>query len=230
MSNKLVMQSSSGTAHIIAKDPLRLARQPNLTDYVAARNGFSWEAARNLLNGLPGGRGLNIAHEAVDRHARSERADRVALRCLRKSGAREELTYRDLASATSRFANVLRNLGVSQGDSVFILLGRVPELYIAVLGALKPKCVASPLFSAFGPEPIATRLEIGVGRVLVTTEALYRRKIEALRPRLSQLAHVILIDDGPDLPATLRWSQLIAAASDDFAIPPTSPEDTALPR
>ena len=59
-----------------------------------------------------------------------------------------------------------------------MLLGRVPELYIAVLGALKAKCVASPLFSAFGPEPIATRLEIGDARVLVTTEALYRRKVE----------------------------------------------------
>ena len=77
-----------------------------------------------------------------------------------------------------------------------MLLGRVPELYIAMLGALKARCVASPLFSAFGPEPIATRLEIGDGQVLVTTEALYRRKVEALRGRLPKLAHVILIDDG----------------------------------
>ena len=58
-----------------------------------------------------------------------------------------------------------------------MLLGRIPELYVALLGALKAKCVLSPLFSAFGPEPIATRLEIGEGQVLVTTEALYRRKV-----------------------------------------------------
>ena len=59
----------------------------------------------------------------------------------------------------------------------------------------------SPLFSAFGPEPIATRLEIGGGKVLVTTEALYRRKVEGLRERLPDLADVILVDNGRPLPA-----------------------------
>jgi hypothetical protein len=42
---------------------------PNLADYDQARADFTWEAARAELDGLPGGRGLNIAHEAVDRHA-----------------------------------------------------------------------------------------------------------------------------------------------------------------
>ncbi|HEU0217066.1 MAG TPA: acetate--CoA ligase, partial [Stellaceae bacterium] len=116
----------------------------------------------------------------------------------------------------------------ASGDGVFILLGRVPELYIAVLGALKAKCVVSPLFSAFGPEPIATRLEIGGGRVLVTTEALYRRKVEAVRPRLPQLTQVILVDDGPQLPGTMRWRELMSSADPAFVIPTTAPEDVAL--
>jgi len=212
----------------IGKDLAHFSRRPNLTDYAAARAGFDWTDARKLLDGLPDSRGLNIAHEAVDRHARGSRAGRVALRWIGKSGNRRELTYRDLADASSRFANVLGSLGLSHGDRVFVLLGRVPELYVAVLGALKAKCVASPLFSAFGPEPIATRLEIGEGRVLVTTEALYRRKVEALRPRLPQLAHVILVDDGDPVPGTRRWSELMEAASDVFVIPPTSGEDMAL--
>ena len=92
----------------------------------------------------------------------------------------------NLADETNRFANVLRELGVQPGDRVFLLLGRIPELYIAALGALKARCVVSPLFSAFGPEPLATRLEIGDGRVLVTTEALYRRKVEGLRDALAR--------------------------------------------
>ena len=168
----------------IVKAPARFARTPNLVDYDAVRAGFDWAQARALLDGLPDGRGLNIAHEAVDRHARGRRADRIALRWLGKTGAWRDFTYRALAAETNRFANVLAGLGIGPGDRVFILLGRVPELYIAVLGALKAKCVVSPLFSAFGPEPIATRLEIGDGRVLVTTEALYRRKVEGLRGRL----------------------------------------------
>ena len=146
---------------------------------------------------MPDGRGLNIAHEAVDRHANGPHAERVALRWIGKSGDRRDITYRALAGETSRFANALGTLGLGAGGRVFLLLGRVPELYVAMLGALKAKCVVTPLFSAFGPEPIATRLEIGDGQVLVTTEALYRRKIEALRSRLPKLAHVILVDDGP---------------------------------
>ena len=216
------------THPLLAKDPAQWATRPNLVDYGAVRAGFDWAKARALLDGLPGGCGLNIAHEAVDRHADGPRAERVALRWLGKSGARREFTYRDLAAVTNRFANALNGLGVGKGDRVFILLGRVPELYIAVLGALKAKCVASPLFSAFGPEPIATRLEIGDARVLVTTEALYRRKVEGLRSRLPKLAHVILIDEGLPLPSTVRWNKLMAAASDDFTIPATEPEDMAL--
>ena len=216
------------THHPIAKDIAQLPRRPNLVDYAAVRADFDWTKARALLDGLPGARGLNIAHEAVDRHAQGPRADRVALRWIGKTGTRHDFTYRDLAAQTNRFANLLAGLGIGPGDRVFVLLGRVPELYIAVLGGLKAKCVVSPLFSAFGPEPIATRLDIGDGRVLVTTEALYRRKVEGLRGQLPKLAHVILIDDGAPISGTLRWNELMAGASEAFVIPPTSPEEMAL--
>ena len=222
------MNDAVVTRPSINKDAAKFPRQPNLVDYAAARAGFDWGQARLLLDGLPDGRGLNIAHEAVDRHAGGPRADRVALRWIGKSGERRDITYRALAAETNRFANVLGALGIGEGGRVFVLLGRVPELYIAVLGALKVKCLVSPLFSAFGPEPIATRLEIGDGQVLVTTEALYRRKVEALRGRLSGLSHVILVDDGPPVPGALRWRELMAGAGAEFAIPPTNPEDMAL--
>jgi acetyl-CoA synthetase len=212
----------------ISKNPSRLFPRPHLVDYAAVRAGFDWVKARAMLDGLPAGAGLNIAHEAVDRHASGPRADRAALIWLGKSGERREFTYRELAVETSRFANALGGLGLKPGSRVFVLLGRVPELYIAALGALKAKCVVCPLFSAFGPEPIATRLAIGDGQVLVTTEALYRRKVEALRERLPQLAHVILVDDGTPISGTLRWRELMAGAGEEFAIPPTSPEEMAL--
>ncbi len=87
---------------------------PNLADYDAARASFSWAAARGALDGLPGGTGINIAHECVDRHAAGPRATRVALRFLgRGRGARPH--YADLAAATTRFANVHDGLGVGAG-------------------------------------------------------------------------------------------------------------------
>jgi acetyl-CoA synthetase len=214
----------------IAKDP-RLAPTPNLADYATTCAAFSWDEARRRLDYLPGGRGLNIAHEAVDRHAASGRAERVALRWIGRTGTRRDLTYAELRVETNRFANALTALGVAPGEHVFVLAGRIPELYVAVLGALKARCVVSPLFSAFGPEPLATRLTLGDGRVLVTTEALYRRKVAGLRDRLPGLAYVILVgDDGAAtaVDGTLDWQRTVGTQPGDFEIPPTAADDIAL--
>ena len=207
------------------------ASAPNLTDYARAYEAFSWESARRELDGLPGGHGLNIAHEAVDRHALGALKNKVALRWLSKSGAARDYTFADLRSLTNQFANLLRNLGVQKGDRVFALAGRIPELYVAALGTLKNRSIFCPLFSAFGPEPIRARLGIGQARVLVTTESLYRRKVMAIRAALPALEHVLLIgDDGrpPSVPATHDFAKLMNSASDQLTIEPTDPEDLAL--
>lgn len=69
------------------KTPGQSPIAPNMPSYDEARASFSWKQARWALDGLPGGAGLNIAHEAVDRHAAGPRAGRVALRCLGKDGS-----------------------------------------------------------------------------------------------------------------------------------------------
>jgi len=220
----------------IRKDLAVLRVRPNLVDYDTERGAFRWADAQRRLAGLPGG-GLNIAHEAVDRHLGTPREARTALRWLGKTGARRDLSYRELSQATSRFANALRSLGVAPGDRVFVLMGRLPELYVAVLGALKAGCVVTPLFSAFGPEPIATRCEMGDARVLVTTADLYERKVAGLRPRLPRLNHVILVGEGlgegeggggADAPGVWRWGPLVDGASPVFRTVATDPETLAL--
>jgi hypothetical protein len=108
----------------IVKDCTHFRRSPNLVAYAAVRAGFDWAEARALLDGLPGGRGLNIAHEAVDRHAHGSRAARVALRWLGKSGECRDVTYRALAAETNRFATALGALGMGAGGRVFVLLER----------------------------------------------------------------------------------------------------------
>ncbi len=216
---------------VIRKDPVALRVLPNLRDYEAACAGFSWTEARGALSGLPGGRGLNIAHEAVDRHAAGAAAGRVALRWLDRRGGREDISYADLRARTSRFANVLATLGVAPGERVFSLLGRVPALHVAAIGTLKRGAVFAPMFAAFGPEPVRTRLALGTGRVLVTTEAHYRKKVAPIRDQLPELRHVILVaDDGAvsEVPDTLDFARLMAAASDRYAIAPTRPDDPAL--
>jgi acetyl-CoA synthetase len=186
-----------------------------------------WQAERERL--APHGP-LNIAEACVDRHAAGPAADRCALRWINRDGVRREFTYRALSAATNRFANVLGTLGVGVGDGVFLLANRVPELHIAMLGALKLRCVVTPLFSAFGPEPIATRAKLGHARVLVTSSTLYRRKVEAIRPQLDTLRHVLLLHDDalPLPPGALDLAQCMAEAGDRFTVPETDPQTPAL--
>ena len=204
---------------------------PNLANYARGRAEFSWRGARAALDGLPGERGLNIAHEAVDRHLAHGRGEHVALRWLGKRGDTVDYTYASLAELTSRFANVLRSLGVGPGERVYALAGRIPELYVAALGTLKSRGVFCPMFSAFGPEPIRVRMATGQARVLVTTESLYRRKIAGIRDALPDLRHVLLVGDDrrpTSVPGTEDYATLMARASGRFDIEPTDAQEMAL--
>jgi acetyl-CoA synthetase len=217
----------AGEREPIRKRPGDYARA-NLQNYYEFAATFSWEEARALLDGLPGG-GLNIAYEALDRHVLAGRGDKVALRWIGRDDRICNFTYADLYSQANRFASVLTALKITKGDRVFALLGRVPELYIAALGALKNGSVFSPLFSAFGPEPIKARMEIGEAKVLVTSEAFYRRKVEPWRKELPSLQHVLLMDRTGSPPSgTTDLRAALERASDDFATVRTDPEEMAL--
>ena len=202
---------------------------PNLQDYPAFYQTFKWENERKNLSGLPEGRGSNIAWEAVDRHVYGPLKNIVALRWLRKDGRVEEATYADLQKRTSQFANVLENLGVTKGDTVFSFAGRIPELYIAALGTLKKTAIFCPLFSVFGPEPVWQRLSRGNAKVLVTTTALFNKTVQQILDRLPALQYILLTDAETHLSERiLSLPTLMKQASEQFTIPPTDPECPAL--
>jgi acetyl-CoA synthetase len=188
-----------------------------------------WTRAREALDGLPAGRGLNIAHEAVDRHC-VEYGDRTAIVAIDRRGERTTMSYDDLRAASNRFANVLESLGLNPGDAIFVLLPRRPELHVCVLGALKARLVVCPLFPAFGPEPIRQRVELGHGRALVTTTSLFERRVEPIRAQLPELEVVLVVPDAASPPpeGTLDLAALLAGSSDTYEISPTDPEDPAL--
>ncbi|CUH67537.1 Acetyl-coenzyme A synthetase [Thalassovita gelatinovora] len=198
-----------------------------LSDPDEARQAFHWDQAAEMLDGLPGG-GLNIAYEALDRHVLHGDGDRLALRWFGKDGSSLDYSYADLTRATARFANVLRDHGLERGDRLYSLMGRKPELYIAALGTLKAGLVFSPLFSAFGPEPIRTRMEIGEANAVVTTESIYRRKIAQWRDAIPSLKLVFLTDTDNAPEGCIALGPALAAASEDFEVAPTAPEDMAL--
>ncbi|MGD9700903.1 MAG: acetate--CoA ligase [Acidimicrobiia bacterium] len=196
-------------------------------------NSFSddaWVLARDQLDGLPGGRGLNIAHEAVDRHCVAGHGARTAIVAIDRSDARTLITYDELRERSARFASALGQHGVAAGQTVFMLMPRRPEFHVAVLGALKARAVVCPLFPAFGPEPILQRMLLGEARMLVTTPALYERRIRGIRGELPALDHVVLVGtgDAPPPDGTVSFESLLAGGDPTYEIGPTAPEDPAL--
>ena len=207
----------------IAKDVAALKAPPNLADWASQSGSWSWDAVREELE-LPGGM-VNLAHEAIDRHAASE-PDKTAL-IWEGDGAVERYSYDDMRRQSNKFANALAALGVGKGERVFFFSERIPELYFACFGTLKRGAIIAPLFAAFGPEPVKDRIERAEGSVIVTTPQLLP-KINEIRGDLPSLKHVIVIAHraGADVDAgDLDYRQLTQDASEEFEIERTENED-----
>jgi acetyl-CoA synthetase len=219
---------SGGGWPVIEKRAADLRPAPNLLDYEQACRSFSWSGPEAPADSA--GERVNIARVALDRHADGPLAARRAIRFLAQGAAPRDYSYAGLRAAANRFANVLARLGVARGERVASLAGRIPELYVTALGTLKAGAVYLPLFAAFGPEPVATRLELGGARVLVTTDLLYRRKVQPIRARLPRLEHVLLVRsaDGELPPGTRDFAALMAESSERFDTAETAAEDPAL--
>ncbi len=226
------MQGQGAVPPEIRTTPQDPRVRPNVADYATACASFTWEGARAELDGLPSG-GLNIAHEAVDRHVLAGAGDRVALRCLGRDDRVRDITYAQLLTRSSAFARGLRACGIGPGERVFSLVGRVPDLYVAALGTLRARSVFAPLFAAFGPEPVRQRLALGDGRALVTSADLYRRKVAPVRAELPGLRHILLVDppgtaDLAGIAGAVLLDDLLAEHAGPMPIEATDPGELAL--
>jgi acetyl-CoA synthetase len=198
-----------------------------LKRYQLERARFSWEQVRAELGCQQDG-WMNIAHTALERHAAGGLCDRVALRSLAVGGTRRELTYGNFTLLADKFATVLRKLGLEHGDRMFIMGPSSIEMYVAIFGALQNGTVVAPLHSNLGLGPIATRIGLGKGKVLITTPDLYNSKIAEIWRIMPNLEHVILIGYAGDTSYTLHdFEQLMDVAPSDCVLPNTKPSDPA---
>ena len=199
-----------------------------LHDYQTASGKLGWDTFRSWLDSEPGS-WLNIGYEAIDRHVVEGRGAREAIRWIGKSDERRVYTYSDLERETDRFARMLADHGLGKGTRVFSLLGRVPELYIAALGTLKAGGVFCPLYSAFGPEPVRSRLEIGEANVLLATPRDYAKKVAPARDDLPHLTHVFLTPSADHPPeGTIDLAESLSTTEPDFECLQTDAEVMAL--
>ncbi|WP_363464682.1 AMP-binding protein [Halogeometricum borinquense] len=124
----------------------------------------------------PGG-SINVAHNVVDRHAApdSETRNNVALIWEGEPGDERKITYHDLHRESNRVANVLESYGIETGDTVGLYMPMVPEVVSILYGCLKVGAIAVPIFSGFGVDATATRIEDSECSVLFTADGFYRR-------------------------------------------------------
>ncbi|MGQ3685377.1 MAG: acetate--CoA ligase [Candidatus Loosdrechtia sp.] len=189
----------------------------NLLDYVKIYNEFSWEYFRKEI-GIDDNR-VNIAYEAIDKHAQSWRKNKVALYWEGADGTRKKYTFMEMEKLTNKCANMLRKTGVKKGDRVFIFLPRLPELYISMIAIAKLGAIAGPMFSAFGPDAVRDRLQNSEARVLITTSEL-KERVDAVLWELPKLEHIVLVNgekgDEENGEGTLSFETLMENASDRF--------------
>ncbi|OZI12787.1 acetate--CoA ligase [Bacillaceae bacterium SAS-127] len=158
----------------------------NLKNYDEVYSSFDWKETEQHFSWSETGK-VNIAYEAIDRHASSERKDQVAL-YYRDADRQESYTFEHMRDYSNQAANVLKQFGgVEKGDRVFVFMPRSPELYFTVLGAIKTGAIVGPLFEAFMEGAVRDRLEDSEAKVLVTTPELLERVPVAELPSLETI-------------------------------------------
>ena len=118
---------------------------------------------------------VNVAHNCVARHAAGDRAGAEALVWDGEDGAVRRLTYGELGDLVARFAGGLSALGVTAGDRIGLFLPMVPEAIVTLFAAASLGAIAVPVFSGFGADAVARRLDDAGARLLVTADGFLRR-------------------------------------------------------
>ncbi|WP_099158934.1 acetate--CoA ligase [Virgibacillus ndiopensis] len=163
----------------------------NLQNYEKARENFSWDDVKKNFSWNETGK-VNIAYEAIDRHAADpNKKDKVAL-LYSAPGREEKMTFDEISKQSNQFANVLKKYDIEKGDRIFLFLPRSPEFYVTFFGIVKTGAIAGPLFEAFMEQAVRDRLQDSEARMLITTPDLLER---VPQEDLTNLEKIVLVGD-----------------------------------
>ena len=215
-----------------------------IIDYLGIDFYTEYERVRDDTDGpqfsdwYPGGE-INVAHNVVDRHAAvdSPNRNRVALIWEGEPGDVREITFYELRRESNRVANYLESVGVETGDTVGLYMPMVPEVTSILYGCLKVGAIVVPIFSGFGTEATATRIDDAEPSVLFTGDGFYRRGSEVRLKETADAAidaagnveHTVVYDrlgatpeSDPDEPIPwdgdrdVTWSEAVGSQSPDY--------------
>lgn len=162
---------------------MSMTREHNMYDYEKVREEFEWDVPEYY----------NFAFDAVDKQA-EERPDELALISIDNSGENaQKHTFKDLKELSNKFANSLREIGLEKGDRAMVLVHRIPEWYVAVLGMIKLGVIPIPTPNLSVPKDIEYRVNQSEANTIVTDMANHE-KVEEVRDDLDSLKNHILVD------------------------------------
>ena len=191
---------------------------PNLEDYERTYERFNWKDWEKELAWFEDGK-INAAYNAVDRHVDTWRKNKIALYWEADDGTQKKYTFEDVAMASNKMGNILKDFDVDRGDRVFIFLPRIPELFFSFLGILKIGAIAGTLFSAFQEQALQDRLENSDAKVLITNSEL-KPRVDKIRKKLPNLKHILVVD-------TESFTKTFNHASAELHISHMDPDDFA---
>jgi acetyl-CoA synthetase len=181
----------------------------------------------------------NLSYNCLDRHLGGWRRNKAAIVWEGEPGDSRVLTYHDLHREVSRFANVLKRLGVGRGDRVGLYMPMIPELPIAMLACARIGATHSVVFGGFSAEALRDRMNDAQAKLVVTADGGYRRGAivplkanvdEALRQTPSVENVVVVSRTGQTVPMNDGrdhwWADLMEGESDVCPAEPVDAEQT----
>jgi acetyl-CoA synthetase/medium-chain acyl-CoA synthetase len=196
--------------------------QQKLDDYRRSVDRFRWDVPEVF----------NFGRDVVDRLAADP--DRPALLWRNASGGERRLSFADVKRESNRFAQLLRSLGVGPGQPVIIMLPRIPEWHIVLVGTLKAGALAIPSSTILRPKDIAYRARHSEAVAIVSIDE-QTDAVDAVRAEMPSVKHTIVCtrdSGGRDQSSDSRWidlrTSLEACSDDDSAGHPTRATDPAL--
>jgi len=160
---------------------------------------------------------FNFGVDVVDKWA-AEKPDHLALVWADDKGTERRFTFDDIRVLSNRFANYLASKGISKGDRVVVMLPRIPEWQIAVVGCTKLGAVPIPSVTMLTRKDMDYRVEHS-GAVAVVTTAENTDKFSDSVPFRLAVGGTGGWDD---------FETVMAVQSDEFDAPAVEAEDPAI--
>ena len=183
-------------------------------NYIKEYNSWKWKIPNQY----------NIGYDCVDKHAETDKKNKVVLYWEDSNGDSEKFTYNDMKRFTNKFGNLLKNIGFKKQDRFLIRLPNLPEFQISFLGGVKIGAIPIPSSVMFRAHEIEYRINDSKAKAVITTTK-YIEAVNQIKNKCPSLENIIIVDNAYD--DQISYQDEMRKASQKLEIEPTKKTDMA---